>query len=199
MRMNKIIFNLIEADLMINIAAGFVQPVFAIFLLKNIKGGSIQLAGTAIAIYWITKSLLRVPVGYYLDRDHGEKDDFYSIVLGFFIFDISHLLYIFARTPFHIYLIQILLGIGATLAFVPWYGFFTRHIDRFKESFEWSINLALVGGGISLANFLGGVVAQRFGFVVLFILASVISFLGIFFLILIYKKLKIHIEQIEKV
>lgn len=175
---------------MINMAAGFINPVFAIFILKQIEGGSAQIAGTAAAAYWITKSILRLPIGYYLDKKRGEKDDFYSMILGFFIFGLSHFFYIFAKTPLHIYLIGAFMGIGGALAFTPWYGFFTRYIDGLRENFEWSINLSLVGFGLALAGFLGGFIADKFGFPVLFIIAGFLSFLGIAFLFLIYKHIK---------
>lgn len=176
--------------MMINMAAGFISPVFAIFILKQIESGSAQIAGTAAAVYWIIKSLLRMPIAYHLDKKRGEKDDFYSMILGFFIFGISHLLYIFARTPLHIYLIGAFMGTGGALAFTPWYGFFTRYIDGFQESFDWSFNLSLVGLGVALAGFLGGVIADKFGFPILFIMASLLSFLGILFLSLVYKQIK---------
>jgi len=196
-KINKTIKILMQADLMINMASGLVAPVFAIFIIKQIENGSAQVAGAAAAIYWITKSILRIPLGHFLDKNHGEKDDFYSIILGFFIFGITHLFYLFAENALHVYLISISMGIGGALAFTPWYGFFTRNIDKFRESFEWSLNLSLVGFGIALAGFLGGFIVDKFGFSILFVISSVFSFLGIFFLLFIRQYINKNISQPE--
>ena len=189
---NRFIKILISADLMFNTASGFITPIFAIFLVESIKGGSIQLAGTAMAVYWFSKSVLRIPVAYYLDKNRGEYDDFYSMLIGFSLYTVAHFLYIFARTPIHIYAIQLLMGIGGAFAFTPWYGFFSRHIDRYHENFEWSIEVSLVGFGIAGAGFATGIIAQRFGFVPIFVISGTISLIGTLLLIFIGKSLEIN-------
>lgn len=188
---NKFIKILISADLMFNVAAGFINPIFAIFLVGSIQGGSIRLAGTAVAIYWLTKSVLRVPIAYYLDKKRGEYDDFYSMVIGFLIFSLAHFLYLLASIPFHIYIIQLIMGIGGAFAFTPWYGFFTRHIDRHHESFEWSIAVSLVGFGMAIAGYLGGVIAEEFGFAPLFVISGTVSLLGVVLLLFIRKNIEV--------
>jgi MFS family permease len=45
---------------------------------------------------------------------------------------------------------------------------FTRHIDKEKEAYEWSVRGAWVGVGGGLAGAIGGWVAYRFGFEILF-------------------------------
>jgi len=187
---NRVIKVLISADLMFNAAASFVNPVFAIFLVNSISGGTIKLAGTAVAIYWLTISILRVPIAYYLDKRSGEYDDFYSMVIGFFVFAISHYLYIFAETPNHIYLIQLLMGIGGAFAFTPWYGIFTRHIDKYHESFEWSISVSIVGLGIAGAGYLSGIIAESFGFAPLFLISGTVALIGVVMLFFIKSSLK---------
>ncbi len=189
---NRVIKILIGADLMFMTASGFITPVFAIFLIRSIEGGSAQLAGTAVAIFWLTKSVLRIPIAYYLDKKRGEYDDFYSMVIGFSIYTLAHFLYLFANLPVHIYAIQLLMGIGGAFAFTPWYGFFSRHIDRYHESFEWSIEVSLVGLGISGAGFASGIIADKFGFAPLFVISGIISLIGTLLLLLIGKNLKIR-------
>lgn len=163
-------------------ATSFVTPVFAIFLVQSIEGGSATLVGAAVAVHWITKSILRVPLAYYLDKWGGERDDFYSMMIGFSIFTVSHFLYLFASLPIHIYLIQIFMGIGAALAFTPWYGFFSRHIDRYHENFEWSLEVSLVGLGVAGAGFAAGVIVDAYGFAPLFVVSGLLSLAGTIFI-----------------
>ena len=80
--MNHIIKTLIVADIGLLTAVGFVVPIFAIFITNTIQGGDIQVVGFAAAIYWIVKSSVTIPFGQYLDRNHGEKDDLYFVIVG---------------------------------------------------------------------------------------------------------------------
>lgn len=193
MNINKVIWILVTADLMFNAAIGFLSPVFAIFIVQSISGGSATVAGTAMAIFWMTKSVFRLPIGYVLDSIRGEKDDYYSMVTGFFIFSIAHFLYLFASTPIHVYGIQFLMGIAGAFAFTPWYGFFSRHIDRNHENFEWGIAIALSGFAVSGASFIAGVTVDTYGFNPIFIASGVISLIGTVMLLSI--KNRIHVKM----
>jgi hypothetical protein len=189
--LNRVIKILISADLMFNAASGFINPVFAIFLVQAIEGGSVKLAGTAVAIYWITVSTLRIPIAYFLDKKQGEYDDFYSMIIGFIVFAAAHFLYIFAQIPAHIYAIQFLMGLGGAFAFTPWYGFFTRHIDLSHESFDWSIEVSVVGYGLAAAGFLSGLIVNSLGFTPLFIISGIIALAGVVLLSLIGKNIQV--------
>lgn len=178
--------------MLFNSAAGFINPIFAVFLIKSIVPGSIELAGTAMAIMWVVKSLARIPVAYVLDKKAGEKDDYYSLVVGFFIHSVAYFLYIFAETPLHVYAIQALFGLAGAFAFTPWFGFFSRHIDKTKENFEWSIANSLIGLGMAGAGFIAGIVAQNFGFTPIFIICGTTSLAGTALLLL----MKNHISVV---
>ena len=187
---NKVIKNLIGADLFFNTAMGFINPVFAIFLVQSIEGGNAKVVGIAMAILWLTKSTFRVPIAYFLDKKKGELDDFYSMVIGFFIFSLAYFLYLFARLPIHVYGIQFLIGLAGAFAFTPWYGFFSRHLDHCHENFEWGIEISLVGFGLAGASFIAGFVVDSFGFSPLFVVSGVLSLIGTFMLLFLGKNLK---------
>ena len=53
---------------------------------------------------------------------------------------------------------------------------FTRHIDKGKEAFDWSVRAALIGMGSGIAGALGGIIAHKFGFNVLFTGIGVLIF-----------------------
>jgi len=157
---------------------------------QSIAGGTAQVAGTAVAIYWFVKSVFRLPIAWFLDKKEGEYDDFYSMVFGFFIYSVCLFLYNFASTPTHVYEIQFLTGIAGAFAFTPWYGFFTRHIDKFHENFEWSLSVSITGFGISLAGFLAGIIADNLGFKYIFTIGGILSLVATALLALMGKNLK---------
>ena len=188
---NKIIWILIISNFLLEAAAGFLTPILAIFITSNIAGGTIAVAGFAAAAYWIPKSIFQIPIGYYLDKKAGEKDDLVAIIAGHVIFAISFFLFIFAKTTLHIYLLQGLAAVGGALAVPPWFGMFMRHVDKYREDFEWSINSSMSFGlGMGVAGAIGGVLAKNFGFESVFILGGIFALASAFVTVPLYKHLK---------
>lgn len=176
--MNKIIKVLIVADVALVGGLGFVNPIFAIFLTDKIEGGNLEMVGYAAAIYWVIESLVVIPFGRYLDKNHGEKDDLLFIMLGSALAAISILGYVFARFPWQVYLLQAVTAVGIGMNIPGYTAIFTRHISQGKEAFNWSVRSALAGASAGVAGALGGIVATRFGFETLFIGVAAFIFFG---------------------
>jgi len=186
---NKVIKVLILSDVYLITGAGFVAPIFAIFLTDQIQGGNVKVAGYAAAIYFVVKSLVVIPFGRYLDKNHGEKDDLWFIIIGNILAALAIFGYIFARLPWHIYALKVIYAIGIGMNVPGYTAIFTRHIDKGKEAFEWSTRSALTGLGAGAAGGLGGLVAHYFGFNILFIGVSIFILLSAFLPFLIYKEM----------
>jgi MFS family permease len=142
--------------------------------------------GFAAAIYF-AMWIFQIPVGKYLDRNHGDRDDFWFLVVGAFITSMVPFLYLFASLPVHVYLLQALMGLGRAIDLPPWYAIFTRRIDKSKEGFDWSIENVVVGLGLAATGALGGTVAKWYGYETVFVLAGILSIIGSSILLLIHK------------
>ncbi len=169
-RINRIIQTLIFSDVALTSGFGFITPIFAIFITNNIQGGSVQVAGFASATYWIVMSLTVVFFGRYLDKNHGEKDDFWFIVIGNLLAALATTGYIFSTLPWHIYLFQGFYAIGLSMNIAAYAAIFTRHIDRGSEAFDWSVRSAVVGVGTGITGALGGIIVNYWGFNTLFLI-----------------------------
>lgn len=190
MQINKVVKTLVMSDFVINSAFGLTAPVFAIFLINNIEGGNAQVAGFATAAYWLVKSILQLPIAKFLDETDGEKDDFYALFIGQTLASLSLFLYVFASLPWHVYAIESTLGVAMSFAVPAWYGIFTRHIDKEKTSFEWSLESVFsVGLATAGASALGGYLADNFGFQFLFIGSGILALIGALSIILVYPHL----------
>lgn len=184
---NKVVKTMIQADLVFISAFGLISPIFAVFITEQIQGGNVRMVGFAAAIYWILKSLLQVPVGRYLDKNHGEKDDFYFVIIGYFLAVLVPIGYIFSYLPWHIYVFQAIYAIGMGMAVPGWSAIFTRHIDKGREALEWSLESTAIGLGAGTMGAIGGIVASKFGFDIVFILVAATAFAGSLLLLKIYK------------
>ena len=103
---NKVIKVLIVSDFFLMAAWGLVTPILAIFVVNKVQGGDVSVAGIAIGIYWFLKALIQVPIGRFLDKTKGEKDDYYFVISGMIIASLVPLGFIFVTLPWHIYVLQ---------------------------------------------------------------------------------------------
>lgn len=195
MKINHAIKVLITSDFAINAGFSLFAPVFAIYVTGQIADGSAQVVGFAAAIAQIVKSVLQMPIARYLDRHQGEMDDFYSMVIGTFLIASVPFMYLFASSAMHIYGIQVFYGIGAAMAVPPWYAIFTRHIDKLQENVEWSIESVAIGISGAGAAALGGVLVERTGFEIVFILGGLFAFLGALIQIKMFKDVRTHVSR----
>jgi len=184
---NKIIKILMMSDFFLNLGWGLLSPIFALFVLQKITIGdpakAAEVAGFAALFYWISKSFMEIPIGRFLDKHNGEKDDYWFMMIGLFVVGLVPLGYLVSTQPWHIYVFQILHASGMAMTLPSWLAIFTRHIDKGKEAFEWSMETTAIGAGAGIAGGFGGIVASVFGFNALFYFVSFLTILaGLLFL-----------------
>lgn len=179
MKINKTIKILILSDIFVVTGFGLIDPIMAVFINDNIIGGSIFTAGLASTIFMLTKSCVQLPFAKLVDQNNDQKDLKWLIVSTFLIAVIPFI-YIFASHIYHIYLAQILYGIASGLAFPTWLGLFSTHLDKNRESFEWSLYSTLVTLGTSLSATIGAGLASFYSFKITFIFVGILSLIGAF-------------------
>lgn len=187
---NRFIWILIWSALLITFGFGLITPIFAVFLTRQITGGTLAVVGIAEMIYLATKSIFQIPISLLIDKTPGEKIDFYCMFLGGILITIVPFLYLFANFPWQVFLLQFIHGLGAALDWPAWMGLFTRHIDENKESFEWSLQTTLGELGMAGAALIGGLLADRLGFKPVFLLVGIFSALTFLLLFIFYQKIK---------
>lgn len=178
-KINRVVKYLILSDLVFWSGWGLFNPVFAIFIVEKIQGGTAFVVGAAVAIYWITKSLLRTPVGVFLDSLSGEKDDYLFLTFGLFIVALIPFGYYFSTLPSHIYLLQAIHGVAMAVSLSGWQAIFTRHIDKGKEATEWGISATSFGLGVGISGLIGGWAVTQFGFEPVLILVGIVGLAGV--------------------
>jgi MFS family permease len=180
-KINKIVKYLILADIAFWTGWGLVSPVFAIFIVNKIQGGTILVVGIATSIYWLFRSLSVLPSGKILDKYIGEKDDYLFLVAGNFIAAMVIFGYTLAVYPWHIYLLQGFYGFGMAISLVGWKAIFSRNIDKGREASEWALDDTLLSLGTAFAGITSGLLVTKLGYTVTFIIAGS---LGVFSVIL---------------
>ena len=187
---NRIIKYLILSDLAFWTGWGLINPIFAIFIIERIEGGSIVVVGIASAIYWIFKALLRIPIGIFLDTLPSEKDDYFFLVSGLLIAALVSFGFIFAKIPLHIYVLQAFYALGIAMSLSGWTAIFTRHIDKGKEATEWGLDATSIGLGVGVAGAVGGLAVSNFGFTPVFVAVGILGLIGVILLFALRKEIR---------
>jgi len=187
-KMNIVVKILILSDFIIWSVNNLTAPIFAIFIVDKIPGAGIETVGIAAALYLIFKSIFEIPVGIFLDKTKGEKDDLYSTVIGSVIMASVFAFYPLVNSVWQLYLLQIILGISAAISYPGWYGIFTRHIDKKKEAYEWSVYDVALGVGMGLTAMVGAFLVDQFGFNIVFYITAGFMLIGALVLIIVHNK-----------
>lgn len=190
MKVNNLIKILTFSDVLIVSGWGLTNPLFAVFLTQQIKGGNLELVGLSTAVYCILRSALQIPFARLIDSIKGEIDDFALMATGSVIMSLVPFLYFFATTNVHVLLLQALLGVSSAMVSPGWLAIFTRHIDKNIEAEEWGLYNAVVGLGGALTGALSGFMAERVGFRPMFLIVGIVSVFGTSFLYFVYQDLR---------
>src|SRR3989344_6958464 len=186
---NKVVRILIASDFLLQAGWGLSGPIFAIFLTGQIHEGSIEMVGFIAGTYWIVKSIVQPFLASYLDRNHGEVDDFKFLVAGMYVANLVPLGYVFATQLWHIFALEFVRALAMACVIPTWAGIFTRHIDKGREAFSWSLESTGIGFAAGIAGAFGGLMAAAVGFKIVFILTSIFGLTASSLLFLIRPKL----------
>jgi predicted MFS family arabinose efflux permease len=170
---NKVIKILITSDFFLQAGWGLSGPFFAIFLTKQIQGGNLKMVGFVAATYWMTKSLIQPFIAHQLDKNHGEKDDFQFLIIGMYVANLVPLGYAFSTQSWHIFVLEFIRALAMACVVPTWAAIFTRHIDRGREAFSWSLESTGIGIAAGFAGAVGGILASILGFKAVFVLVSI--------------------------
>ncbi len=185
--MNRTIKLLMLSDIFVLTGFGLIDPILAIFIKENLVNGTIFAAGLASTLFLVTKSLIQLPFSKYVDK-HDKKLG--GLIIGTFLVATVPLIYIFAKHINLIYFAQFIHGIGSGLAYPTWLGLWSTHLDKNKESFEWSLYSTLTSLGIAGTAALGAAIAEFIGFRYTFVFVGIMALTGCFILFGLEKKRK---------
>jgi MFS family permease len=102
-----------------------------------------------------------------------------ALVAGMTIMTLAYIGFSFTETVTMLFSMYTAIGIGVGITTPARLAFFSMHLDKNKESTEWGIRDATVFGGMAMSAALGGFIAERYGFSVLFIISAIVNILAL--------------------
>ncbi len=180
LKVSQIVKTLVLSDLILMAGWGFVSPIFSVFVINKIVGATLTTVGITTALYWLTRSLIQIPIANFLDRTDGEKDDFYALIGALILAGVAAFGYTAIRTVPQLYFFQIVQAIAFGIYAPSWSGIFSRHLDDKRRSFDYSLDSTAISISSGVAGLVGGAIAQNFGFNMIFILGGTLSLFAAF-------------------
>ncbi len=169
---------LILSDILVYGALGFVSPILSIFIDTELIGGGIFYAGLASTIFLITHAVLQLIFSY----KFNPKDRLWMLWLGTGIIALVPIGYIFSTHIWHLFLAEFAYGIGAAFAYPSWSSLFTSNLEKGKRGFQYSIYSSGLGIGTAITAAVGGLIAEKVSFKLVFALTSFLAIIGLLIL-----------------
>ena len=171
---NPIVKAYILSEVFLWSAWNFIIPIFAIFVVNEIQGGSVEVAAGSYSAYLISRVIFELIIGRFLTK-RGDRLKLLISIFGILLMSFSYLGFYFSENILLIFIFYALLGMGLGIASPAKNALFSMHLDKNKEATEWGIADGTIFICMALATALGGLFVHQFGFRPLFVLAAIVN------------------------
>ena len=156
------------------VALGMFGPIYAIFVQEI--GGDILAAGSAWAIFMLVSGIGIFFMGKFVDKIQREKP---VLMLGYAITSLGFLGYYFVSNVYHLFAVQVLLGLSYVMINPAGNSFYTKYLEKGKFAFQWSVWEGSYFTLTGIAAIIGAFLVKIFNFKILFLVMFVISLIGL--------------------
>ncbi len=173
--MNKALRLLLITDSFILISSAMFGPIYAIFV-QEIGGGILE-ASWAVAVF---SFITGISLYFFARFEDQMKEQELALVFGYFVLAIGYFGYLFVHSLPSLLLMQAILGIGKAVYTPAYDGLYSIHLDRKKAASQWGAweMMAYIISGIGAV--VGGLLANAFGFSILFVIMGMLCVFGAF-------------------
>ena len=186
--MNKYMKLILKADFLMLLSIGLFAPIYALFV-RDI-GGTILDAAGAWALYAFSAGLCMIFIDMWVDV---KKNYTLMLFFGYLLQSISMLGYYFVENIQFLFIIQIILGISVALADPAFDKLYGKFLDKQNFGGQWDSYHSMNMIGSATAALVGGLIAQFFGFKILFLGMFTLGLIGALFSFrLVFSKLNIE-------
>ena len=172
--MSSVLKLLILSDFLIYVGLGLTSSLSAIYITNDLVGGTIAAVGISAAIFLIIKSVSQIIFA----KVFNSKDILKMVIGGTMLIIITPFIWAFSTNIYHIFLAQVIYGLGAGLAAPAWMNLFVNHLSKKRPGFEWSVYSTIIGLGTGASAYLGAILVNAIGFRYVFLIMGVLAVSG---------------------
>jgi len=186
---NKVVLFLTMSDVFVWGPFFIISALSGIYLSQKLGTGTIEFVGVGTAIYFLTRAITQLPIGYITDKIKKDKDEIIILIIGVLLMGIPYTLYPLITQPIHYFLLQFVFGLGVSLDLTCWRKLFAMNIDNGKEGRQYSFYETIVSLSTVILSATAGLIANLgdmyFDFVM--IGSGILMMAGSLWVVLIFK------------
>lgn len=167
---NRALRVLLITNGLILIAGAMLGPIYALFVEEI--GGSLLDASFTGGIFCLVAGITTLISGKYADKI---KENELIIVFGYVVMAVGFFLYSRVSSIYSLFAIQALIGFGEAVYSPAFDAIYTNHVTNKKAGREWGTWEAMQYFTYAAGAAIGGLIAYKFGFNVLFYTMAAIS------------------------
>lgn len=177
LHVNPVVKAYIIGDTLLWSAWNLSGPIFAVYMITQIKGGTIEAAATGYSIYLLGRITFELICARYLIKK-SDSIKFIVTVLGMFAMSIAYIGFAYSATVASVFFFYFILGSGVGFASPAKNSLFATHLDKHKEATEWGVTDVVAFVAMATTTIIGGIISTEFGFTTLFLLAAAMNLTG---------------------
>ncbi|HVZ58736.1 MAG TPA: MFS transporter [Patescibacteria group bacterium] len=177
-QVNPIVKAFIISESFVWAAWNFISPIFAIFAVRNIVGGQIQIAASGYSVHLLVRVIAELVIAR-IASSGSDRKLLLLTISGILLVTVAYIGFIFTTTIPQLFLFYAVAGLGFGIASPPKGSLFATHLDHKKATVEWGLADATSFVSIAMAAALGGFIAEAYGFRVLFVLSAIINVISV--------------------
>lgn len=147
------------------VAAAMIGPIYALFVEEI--GGNLMDASFAGAAFALSAGITTLLFGRIADKSSKKS---LILALGYVLMGLGFFSYIFVESIMHLFLVQILIGLGEAIYSPAFDALYSEHIHKKQSGTEWWIWEAVNYFALAIGAFVWWIIVTYYGFDMVFIL-----------------------------
>lgn len=164
---------------LILLAGAMIGPIYALFVEQ--VGGDLMDASIAGGLFALSAGFVSLIFGRLSDRT---KNSTWVITLGYALIAFGFFLYLFVDSVLFLFIVQIIIGTGEAIYSPAFDKLYSLHVDKKRSGTQWGAWESMNYFTIAIGAFVGGLIVNRFGFEVVFLVMMTICMVSAIFLYL---------------
>lgn len=159
-KFNKVILLLTLSDAFTWGAFIIIANLAGIYLSGKLGEDTVSFVGIGTSIYFLTRALFQMPIGYLTDKIENDKDEVVLLVLGILLMGLPYIFYPMITQSFQYYVLQFIFGLGVSLNLPNWRKLFALNLDKGKEGFQYGFYETILSISTALFSTIVGYIAN---------------------------------------
>ncbi|MCC7290154.1 MFS transporter [bacterium] len=187
---NHAIRSLTLSDFGVWSGSNLIGVVFPLFVIGQIQGATVTDAGISTMIYLGIAALCNIPLGRFMDKHVGLKDELTLLAISNLVRGISLIALALTTSLYWLFILQAVLGIAKSMNTTSWRILFSRFLDKNNIGRSWGAYDTVMSIGFGIAAFLGGYLGENLGYNIVIFIGGIMSLISTFFPLMSFKDIE---------